>query len=71
MKTYRFEPYFSGSPLSKFEYSYNETTMFETMDGVARSAAITPDQFSYLNSLHANEQMAAAHAFSQAKSGRY
>lgn len=60
MKTYRFEPYFTGAPLVRVEFSYNETMMFRNVGGEAASAEITAEQLSALNGLHPNEQMRAA-----------
>lgn len=66
MKTHKFEPYFTGKPLVKVQYSYNDTHIFEQMGEAVLSAEITEEQLSHLNSLHSTEQMAAAHIFSEA-----
>ena len=66
MKTYKFEPYFTGAPLVRVEFSYNETTMFRKLGAEVASAEITDEQLSELNSLHANEQMLAAFVFGDA-----
>lgn len=63
MKTYKFQPYFTGKPLVRIEYSYNETTMFCRMGDDLASAPINAEQLSELNSLHVNEQMRAATIF--------
>ncbi|MBK4733031.1 hypothetical protein [Noviherbaspirillum pedocola] len=63
MKTYKFQPYFTGKPLVRVEYSYNETTMFCRMGDHLTSVSINPEQLSELNSLNANEQMRAAAIF--------
>lgn len=49
MKTYKFEPYFTGAPLVRVEFSYNETTMFRNVGGVVASVDITEEQLSELN----------------------
>ena len=64
-KVHKFEPYFSGSPSSKFEFSYNSSTMFRAIDGIVTSINITVDQLSELNALHANEVIAAAYVFDE------
>lgn len=66
MKTYRFEPYFTGAPLVRVEFSYNETMMFRNVGGEVASAEITVEQLSELNGLHPNEQMHAASIFEEA-----
>jgi hypothetical protein len=66
MKTYKFEPYFTGAPLVLVEFSYNETTMFRNIGGTLASAEITEEQLSDLNRLHPNEQMRAAFIFGEA-----
>ena len=66
MKTYKFEPYFTGAPLVRVEFSYNETTMFRKLGAEVASAKITDEQLSELNSLHANEQKRAASVFGDA-----
>lgn len=66
MKTYKFEPYFTGAPLVRVEFSYNETTMFRNVGGAVASAQITEEQLSELNRLHPNEQMRAALIFGEA-----
>ena len=66
MKTYKFEPYFTGEPLVRVEYSYNETTMFRNVGSAVESAEITEEQLSQLNHLHPNEQMRAALIFAEA-----
>lgn len=66
MKTYKFEPYFTGAPLVRVEFSYNETTMFRKLGAEVASAEITDEQLSELNSLHVNEQMRAASVFGDA-----
>ena len=66
MKTHKFEPYFTGEPLVKVEYSYNDTHIFEQMGDVLLSAEITAEQLSHLNSLHSTEQIAAAYVFANA-----
>lgn len=63
MKTYKFELYFTGEPLVRVEYSYNETTMFCRMGDDLASVPINAEQLFELNSLHANEQMRAAAIF--------
>jgi hypothetical protein len=63
MKTSKFQPYFTGKPLVRIEYSYNETTMFCRIGGDLTSTPINAEQLSELNSLHANEQMRAAAIF--------
>ena len=55
--------YFGGARLVRVEFSYNESTMFRTLGEEVASAAITGEQLSELNGLHANEQMRAAHVF--------
>ena len=66
MKTYKFEPYFTGEPLIRVEFAYNETTMFRNVGGVVASADITEEQLSVLNRLHQDEQMRAASIFAEA-----
>ena len=61
MKTYKFQPYFTGSPLVRVEFCYNDMTMFCRLGDDLTSASIT--QLSELNSLHPNEQMRAAAIF--------
>jgi hypothetical protein len=70
MKTYEFEPYFTGSPLVRVEFSYNETTMFRKMGNERLAAPITAAQLSELNSLHADEQIRAAFVFHEAYPGQ-
>lgn len=48
MKTYKFEAYFTGDPLVRVEFSYNETTMFHDVGGRVTSAPITDEQLSAL-----------------------
>ena len=66
MKAYKFEPYFTGAPLVRAEFSYNETTMFRNVGGAVDSAQITEEQLSELNRMHPNEQMRAASIFGEA-----
>ncbi len=66
MKTYKFEPYFTGAPLVYVEFSYNETTMFRKSGTEVATAEITDEQLFELNSLHADEQMRAASVFGDA-----
>lgn len=66
MKTYKFEAYFTGDPLVRVEFSYNETTMCHDVGGTVTSAPITDEQLSALNRLHPNEQMRAASIFAEA-----
>ena len=66
MKIYKFEPYFTGEPLVRVEFSYNETTMFHDIGGVVTSTPITEEQLSALDRLHPNEQMRAALIFDEA-----
>ena len=66
MKTYKFEPYFTGAPLVRVEFSYNETTMFRKLGEELAFSDITEEQLSDLNSLHADEQMRAASVFGDA-----
>lgn len=66
MKTYKFEPYFTGEPLVRVEFSYNDTMMFRNVGGDVASAEITEEQLSELNGLHPNEQMRAALIFGKA-----
>lgn len=55
--------YFTGAPLVRVEFSYNETMMFPNVGGEVASAEITEEQLSALNGLHPNEQMHAASIF--------
>ncbi len=66
MKIYKFEDYFTGEPLVRVEFSYNETTMFRDIGGTVTSASITDEQLSALNRLHPNERMRAASIFAEA-----
>ena len=66
MKTHKFVPYFTGAPLVRVEYSYNDTHMYQNMGDEVLSAEITEEQLSHLNSLHADDQMTAARIFSDA-----
>jgi hypothetical protein len=66
METYKFEPYFTGEPLVRVEYSYNETTMFRNVNGAVKSAEITEEQLSQLNRLHPDQQIRAASIFAEA-----
>lgn len=66
MKIYKFEPYFTGEPLVRVEFSYNETTIFHDIGGTVTSAPITAEQLSALDGLHPNEQMRAASIFAKA-----
>lgn len=66
MKTYKFVPYFTGQPLERVEYSYDETHMFQTIGDTVLSAKITEEQLSHLNSLAPDNQMMAALIFADA-----
>lgn len=66
MKTRKFVPYFTSEPLVRVEYSYNDTHMYQSMGDEVLSAEINEEQLSHLNSLHANDQMTAAHIFADA-----
>lgn len=66
MKTYKFVPYFTGEPLVRVEYSYNDTHMYQSLGDEVLSAEINEEQLSHLNSLHANDQMTAAQIFADA-----
>lgn len=62
-RVHKFIEYFSGDPLSKIQYSYDSTRMYEAIDGVVTSINITEDELSHLNSLHADEVILASHIF--------
>lgn len=66
MKTYKFVPYFTGQPLVRVEYSYNETHMFQSIGKAVLSTEITEEQLSHLNSLAPDNQMIAALIFADA-----
>ena len=66
MKTHKFVPYFTGEPLVRVEYSYNDTHMYQSMGDEVLSAEITEEQHSHLNSLAADDQITAAHVFADA-----
>lgn len=66
MKTHKFEPYFTGKPLVKVQYWYNDTHIFKQVGKAVLSAEITAEQLSNLDSLYSNEQMAAAQIFGDA-----
>lgn len=66
MKTHKFVPYFTGEPLVRAEYSYNDTHIYQSMGDEVLSAEINEEQLSHLNSLHADNQITAAHIFADA-----
>lgn len=63
-KVHKFIEYFSGDPLSKFQYYYNSTAMYESVNGVVTSIDISDDELYLLNSLHADEVILASQIFS-------
>jgi hypothetical protein len=66
---FNFVTYFSGKPLVRIEYAYNDTHMFCTRDGIEYAAEIDEVQNALLRRLSASDCIAAAQIFAGAAPG--